>query len=345
MRETGTRPGLPVAVLILCFVFGGCQGTAHVPSGTSPTRSSSSRQPVDYSRTKASRNETVPSDSDMTFTPELTHGKILNRDGTHECTWVQSHDVELGSEEDSPTFVNHRALAKAREYAMGTLLGIRVKSYKTMGSETLKGRTRQTFESYLRETQEAQIRLERIRYTHNGHGKCTYCPITQIILEDCLKQPQDRRFAVSLNMDHYQYNAGDEVKVTINTVAEKHIYLYDENLDTRKITLIAPDENLSDFKSRNGIRHFPTRDLSAEGVVLLAELPPGQKVSFEEILVIVTPTQLPLNIAKPKGTETEGDLLNRLDRMQIHWEIDSKPFSITTTASGSNDSLINTGPD
>lgn len=328
------RSGFPVAVSILTFVIGGCQGTAHVPSGNSPALSSSSRLPTISS----------PSDADMSATPELTHGKILGRDKTLGCTWVQSHDEEEGSEEDSIDFVNHRALAKAREYAMGTLLGIRVKSYKYMESQTLEGRTRQTYESYLRETQKAQIRLEKVRYTHNGHGKCPYCPITQIALEDCLNPPRDKRFLVSLRMDRNQYKAGEAVKVTINTVEDKYIYLYDENLDTRQITLIAPGENLSDFKSRDGIRHYPTRNLSAEGVVLIAELPPRQKVSFEELLVIVTSTQLPLKIATPGETETEGDLLNRLDRNQIHWEKDSRPFSITT-ASGSDDSLINTGPE
>lgn len=317
----------PWCLFLILIVLGGCQGAAH--RVTAPPPSSNNRASI-LSSEDGLRKSTVG-----TYGPSIT-STIGVRDSKKDCTWVTSYDTENGSEEDSLSFLKQRALAMARKKAMFTFLGKDVSGYDQISVHNFLGRTQQTFDSLISVSSKGLIidEIPNFTPTSQSQGVCKGCPTVSLQDKVCLQPLPQHQFYAELTLDNDQFQEGRPIRISVETIPKVHIYLYDEDTKTRRIQLIAPNDYVPDFNSRTGKRQYPTKKLLAQGAELDAELPPGQKVSFEGILLIVTPEELAPSLYQPKTNDTEGDLLTRLRLRGVPWERDFRPFKIFTKALG-----------
>ncbi len=260
---------------------------------------------------------------------EPVKAKVLNKDATKGCTWIESQGTVTAGEQDSRHQVHDAAISEAERNAMQDFLGVEVKSrFMLFQQEGL--RDEQTLaDSLLQTTRLGRILDETV--LSEGFQDIPGCPACryQVRLKACIvpiADNSDKDFRADLDISRTRFVDGDEAKIRVTTNRDCYVYIYDVDPD-KNTSIVVPNEIVPEVKLKAG-QTWEYPDPSMNGrVKLIAQLPEGKNVSAETIRLIASKTPLPMKMEDP-AVGGYLSVLRRLNGSRIEWTEEAQAFTI-----------------
>ncbi len=260
------------------------------------------------------------------------NAKIVGRSKRMKCTWVESQGVADVTSSMSPEQSKAMAISEARRMALEKVLGVRVRARDLVFQQSGLEGNDSMIQSLVQTMRQGRIIDEKVG--KNGYvpsSQCPYCRY-QAEVSDCVKpfpRKSDQNFWVRINLSKQHLVSGDSEQVDVSASTRCYVYLYDQAMDG-SLSLIVPNDYVSHLRvGPNSPLIYPDPNKpEEEGLALVAEIPPGQKMSAETISVIASKEPLPVTLYQLRKKDDYFSLLKRLNASRYDWTDDAEPYFI-----------------